>query len=242
MGADRAACCTRPQTRTWFYTGVPHPLFNGVIRAMLAPEQVETTRGALQALIDARGASALWWIGPLSTPVDLGERLAAASLQPAGEAPGMAIELDALPDEAEAIGGFSVVQVEGAAKQELWARTVGAGTGFSEDATAALARIEASLGDPRYRAQRRYIGTLDGMPVAASALVLEEGIAGIYAVATLPPARNKGIGRSMTLLPLLEARRLGYRVGILQASSMGRPIYKKMGFRDVCTYKLFLQS
>lgn len=47
---------------------------------------------------------------------------------------------------------------------------------------------------------------------------------------------------SKELLPLFAARRLGYRVGILQASSMGYPIYKKMGSGDVCTYKLYMQS
>jgi len=44
------------------------------------------------------------------------------------------------------------------------------------------------------------------------------------------------------MLPLLEARRLGYHVAILQASSMGYPIYKKLGFNDVCSYRLYMQT
>jgi GNAT superfamily N-acetyltransferase len=239
----RGAGCILHETpgAVWFYTGVPHPLFNGVISARCAPDEVDAVRGALQAQIAARGAPALWWVGPLSKPDNLGALLEQAGLQPAGQAPGMAIELAALPD-AEAIAGVSIERIDGAAKQGLWARIAAIGTGFSDTAAAALERIEASLGDPQYRAQHRYVGMLNGTPVAASALVLEAGVAGIYAVATLPAARNKGIGRFMTLYPLLEARQLGYRVGILQASSMGYPIYKKMGFADMCMYGLYMQS
>jgi predicted acetyltransferase len=71
---------------------------------------------------------------------------------------------------------------------------------------------------------------------------LDSGVAGIYAVATIPEARGRGIGTIMTVMPLLEARQIGYRVGILQASSMGYSIYKKIGFKDVCKYRLYLQS
>ena len=46
----------------------------------------------------------------------------------------------------------------------------------------------------------------------------------------------------MTVIPLLEVKQIGYRVEILQASSMVYPIYKKIGFEDVCKYKLYLQS
>jgi predicted acetyltransferase len=66
--------------------------------------------------------------------------------------------------------------------------------------------------------------------------------AGIFAVATMPAARNQGIGGLMTVTALQEARQLGYRVGVLQASDMGYPVYKRIGFRDVCTYRLYLQS
>jgi predicted acetyltransferase len=78
--------------------------------------------------------------------------------------------------------------------------------------------------------------------VATSALVLDSGVAGIYAVATIPEARGKGIGRIMTVLPLVEAKQLGFRLGILQASSMGYSLYKKIGFREVFKYKLYLHS
>lgn len=40
----------------------------------------------------------------------------------------------------------------------------------------------------------------------------------------------------------MEARELGYRVGVLQASEMGYSLYQKLGFREVSRYKLYLQS
>jgi predicted acetyltransferase len=67
-------------------------------------------------------------------------------------------------------------------------------------------------------------------------------VAGIYAVATLPQARRKGIGRAMTVHPLIEARQIGYRVGILQSSSMGYPVYQSIGFQEVCTYRQYVQT
>ena len=226
----------------WFYTGIQVPLFNGVLSARLKPHDVKATFDSLQAKITERGAPALWWIGPQSKPDNIGSLLEQFGLQPAGEVPGMAFDLAMMGDRPETISDFTIEQVDGAERQALWARIVGAGTGFPDAAIDALVRIETTLSDPQYKAQQRYIGFLNGIPVATSALVLDSGVAGIYAVATLPEARHKGIGRLMTVVPLLEARQMGYRVGILQASSMVYRIYEKIGFRDVCKYRLYLQS
>jgi GNAT superfamily N-acetyltransferase len=226
----------------WFYTGIPAALFNGVPFAQLeGPGAVRATVDRLQAEIDRRGEPALWWVGPQSRPEGLGSLLERHGLQPGGEVPGMAVDLASVDDAPQLVSGLAVQQVTGREMQALWAQTAALGTGFSGHAADALSRIEADLADPQYRAQRRYIGYLDGTPVATSALVLESGVAGIYAVATLPQARRKGIGTLMTALPLLEAKAMGYRVGVLQASPMGYPIYRKLGFVDVCTYRQYLQ-
>jgi GNAT superfamily N-acetyltransferase len=230
------------QSAYWFYTGVPHPLFNGVMSVRLKPEAVKPLVETFRTLIQEGGAPALWWVGPLSRPDDLGARLEALGLQPAGEAPAMAMELVRLPQAASPIPGFTVKPVENIEARALWARIAAQGSGFSPAAADRMEALEQTLADAGYRAQRRYLGFLAGTPVAVSALVMEAGVAGIYAVATVPEARNRGIGRLMTLVPLMDARAAGYRVGVLQASSMGRPIYEKIGCTTVGTYRLYLQG
>jgi predicted acetyltransferase len=69
-----------------------------------------------------------------------------------------------------------------------------------------------------------------------------EGVTNILEAATIPEARKKGIGKSMTVNALLDAKKRGFRVGILQASSASYPIYQKLGFKEVFKYKLYLQS
>lgn len=226
----------------WFYTGIQEPLFNGVLSVKLNPDGVKATFERLQRKIEEQGAPAFWWIGPQSKPDHLGSLLEQHGLQPAGETPGMAIDLELVDLKPETIADFFIRKVSDAETQALWARIAGVGTGFSDESINALVRIETTLTDPQYQAQHRYIGFLDGTPVATSALVPDSGVAGIYAVATIPEARRKGIGRAMTVMPLLEAKQNGYRIGILQSSSMGYPIYKRIGFKDVCTYSLYLQS
>lgn len=227
---------------TWFYTGIQDSLFNGVISARFQPDEAREVFNKLQAKIDEQGAPALWWIGPLSKPAEFGPLLEGYGLQLDGEVPGMAVDLISLDKQPETIMNFIVQKVDSAELQELWARTAAVGTGLSDAATEEMVRLEATLADPKYKAQHRYIGSLNGTPVATSALILDSGVAGIYAVATMKEARGKGIGRFLTVMPLLEARQLGYRVGILQSSSMGYPIYKKIGFKEVSKYKIYLQS
>jgi GNAT superfamily N-acetyltransferase len=87
---------------------------------------------------------------------------------------------------------------------------------------------------------RTYLALLNGEPVATSQLFTSAGVAGIYNVTCLPEARGRGIGTAAVLAPLLAARELGYRVGILQASSMGYNVYRRLGFQDFGQLSLYL--
>lgn len=241
-GRAKGSAASQDENVYWYYTGIMVDIANGVLYARLSPDGVETVVRQLQARIEAQGAPLLWWLNPLSTPANIGSLLERYGLQAAGEVPGMALDLNELDEEQNQLEHFEIRQVDSVELQKTWARVAGKGTGFPDAEVEAFSSLEAGLSDPQYRAQFRYIGYLEGDPVATSAMALGSGVAGIYAVATLPQARRKGIGRLMTVLPLLDARRQGYRTGVLQASPMGFPIYQKIGFRQVCNFNLYVQA
>ena len=92
--------------------------------------------------------------------------------------------------------------------------------------SAAMRRID----DP---AVRLYLARDSGEPVSTVMTCDVEGDCGIYCVATLEAARGKGLSSRLMSAVLLEARRRGCATASLQASSMGYPIYRKLGFRDL---------
>ena len=152
----------------------------------------------------------------------------------------MAADLGAVPDSLPAPAGLAIVPVEDRATLRPWIQVMRVGFGLPEYAEKRLLDLFAavSLAPP----MRTYLALLDGRPVATSQLFLAAGVAGIYSVTCLPEARGQGIGAAVTLAPLLEARRQGYAVSILQASDLGYQVYRRLGFQDYGRLNLYLLS
>lgn len=85
------------------------------------------------------------------------------------------------------------------------------------------------------RSARYLMASFDGKPLGIATLFLGADVAEIYELAVIPRARGQGIGTRLTLSCLRLARRLGYRVAVLQASGKGESIYRRIGFNRVCT-------
>lgn len=77
---------------------------------------------------------------------------------------------------------------------------------------------------------------LDDTPVAAAQAILSHGIAGIYWVGTAPEARKRGLAEACTRRVGNVAFEHGARCVVLQASQQGEPIYRRMGYREICRY------
>lgn len=85
------------------------------------------------------------------------------------------------------------------------------------------------------------LGRVDGKPVTTSIVCITEGAAGIFGVSTDPQYRNRGLGRIMTAAAVARGKELGADIAYLHATAMGFPVYKKMGFKTVSTYNIYVR-
>ena len=79
-------------------------------------------------------------------------------------------------------------------------------------------------------------------PGAGATLFLDEatGTAGIYHVDVLSEARGRGFGKAVTADALHAAREEGYTLGVLSSSTLGTPVYLRLGFRIVGLVTIFV--
>ena len=88
-----------------------------------------------------------------------------------------------------------------------------------------------------------YVGYLGGTPVTSTAIVIEAGVIGIYAVGTLPGHQRRGYAETILRHAVDRARaessldRL-----VLQSSQAGLPLYMKLGFRKVTEFQVFVSE
>lgn len=222
------------QELVWSLTSVPFPLFNSVLGAKLATDKVDDAIDSAIARGSSRGVPIMWWTGPGTRPTDLGSRLEARGFANGGESPGMAVDLQQLDESLGLPSGLTIKQVDDLDALKKYSDVVASGFGMPEFVSDAFLEFNASLGFGAESVFRNYVGWLNGEPVATSTVLFSAGVAGIYNVSTVPEARRKNIGAAMTLAPLLEARSLGYRAGILHSSDMGFNVYRKLGFQEYC--------
>ena len=212
---------------SWALTGIPDPFLNVVFRTNLPPDEPASVVDEALAHFRVKGIPTLSWLDPAP---EVGPHLLSRGLSFSEGGRGMAADLAALPDSLPMSPGVAIVAVEDRASFQSWIHLMRVGFGTPEAAEPDLLRVFAAVGSGPHI--RTYLALLDGQPVATSQVLLAAGVAGIYQVTCLPDARGRGIGTAVTLAALLEARRRGYAAAILQASDLGYPVYRRLGFRD----------
>lgn len=76
-----------------------------------------------------------------------------------------------------------------------------------------------------------YLALVDGVPAATADAVLHDGWLYVAAVATHPDYRRRGLAEAVMRRALEEAMRAtGVTRTALDASAMGAPVYKAMGY------------
>lgn len=72
-------------------------------------------------------------------------------------------------------------------------------------------------------------------------LSINNGVCVIFNVVNLKQYRGNGIGQALSIHCIYIAKQMKYRYVLLQASALGAPVYKKIGFQYLPTYKNYIK-
>ena len=85
-----------------------------------------------------------------------------------------------------------------------------------------------------------YIGFSGGEIVTCAATLVHAGVAGVYAVGTVPERQRRGYAEAVMRHALADTEaRCGAHPTILQSSAAGYRLYERMGYRTVTRYLVF---
>jgi GNAT superfamily N-acetyltransferase len=79
----------------------------------------------------------------------------------------------------------------------------------------------------------RFLARLDGVPVSAVTVTRSGQIAGIWSMGTARSYQGQGAGRAVLEHAIAYEQGRGAEWFFLGASDEGRPLYEKLGFREV---------
>jgi GNAT superfamily N-acetyltransferase len=212
-----------------YRTDLTHPLLNGVLRVRDQPldRAIETARERLA------GSVWSWWVGPDSDP-GTSEGLIDRGATEIVDMPIMAIDLTEI-SPLDTPAALKIQPITGREEMTAYVGAYAGPLGIGGD----LGPVVDRELDFAYHDVVRLGGRLDGRLVGTCTLSLGTEVAALYCIATDPLYRRFGVATALTLEALRIARQAGRRIGTLQATAEGEPVYRRIGFQTVARYRLF---
>jgi ribosomal protein S18 acetylase RimI-like enzyme len=225
---------------TWLMTDLPDHFMNLVVCNQLPSEGADDLiENALAHFRSLNIRKLSWLTNAEMSPSRINKLLLAHGLEFRDSfATEMAVDLSLVSDDLPTHPDLKIVPVDDEGMLKEWIHV--ASVGFRIGEKFEKVWYDFFVGTVLDMRFQTYLALSDGKPVGTSQLFLSEGVAGIYNVTCIPEARGQGIGSAVTLAPLLEARQMGYQMGVLQASQKGYNVYRRLGFQDFGKLSIYL--
>ena len=228
-------------------SSVADETFNLITLTRFAPDAAASRVAETLDAVRATGRPFTWSVDPFASP-RLPSALRAAGLKDGGRLPLMRADLDAEVEPKPVLGELEIRRVT--TEEEfaeftaiiagIWQPPAPCVTEFFGRAAPGILGLGAG---PRALSPqtpfRSYVGYLRGEPVCTAQTALLHGVAGLFNIVTTAGFRMRGFGSAMTRAVMRDARDEGYRTAVLQASPMGEPVYRRLGFTQCGRYLEF---
>ncbi len=222
----------------WTVGGSPLAYHNAVVRCDADSSRADSLIEAWASELQRRGLSGSWHVSASMRPVDLVERMVARGFEDGGDEPGMIADLAVVPLDLPMPPEFAIGRVVDDAGMGAYEGVLAADFGEGPKEAAWVADVFRRIGYNDDVPWRHYVGRLGGEPVSTVTMFLTPGVAGIYFVCTASAARKRGIGGATTLHAMRNGRAMGCAHAVLGSSPMGYGVYRRLGFEEVCRYRI----
>ena len=172
------------------------------------------------------------WTLDAARSSDLGARLAARGFEWGWRPHWMALDLRRIARDERVPSGLRVGLVE---DEAAWDALDHAELPYYAPGVASHPRVVAYLRSRRRRIWH-FAAWLDERPVGQIWLHVSTGrlgLAGLYGTGVVPAARRQGVGAALTVAACDHARALGCHYATLNATDMGAPVYRRVGFESL---------
>lgn len=211
--------------------------YNYVISTQFTKENASERIEEVMSLYNEKGLPFFWWVSEVcDTPSDLKSILKTKGLSQFSVETGMYLELYdyAYPHE-----DATIRRVEINTLLEDFVKVLVSVEGHSEVYKKIYDDLPLGLiqeGTPF----EFYLLYEESQPVVSGLVIFHANVAGIYYIYTHPNHRRKGLATKMTHYLLSRARAKGYWIATLQATEMGKSLFQRLGFTEICLFYEYL--
>jgi len=226
-------------------TGFKIPLLNLALGCNFPPgtseQEIEEEIETVKALFSRRNVPWYWWMNTSPTPQNIRSLL---------EKHGLEFDVEPLPAMAASLKGDPKYFPRYAGHIQVWqAKTI-----KDLQATSRIRRIAFKFREgealtyfedmPADWLENDSVnlflaGESQSEPASIGALIFDEGIPGIYVMATLPDHHRKGYGKAILTRLLREASLGGNEIVALTASKAGFGLYSQFGFHHIFGFDFY---
>jgi len=207
----------------------------GTVQRAYGDDSARLVAQALRLTGANGGDAVVFSVHPGTVPGDLGDELTRRGSEIVGEHDISAYDLSRGLPELDVPGDITVERVDTAAQlaevYPIAAAVFGQPIASPEFQAAEAEELAAQVAPNGGRTIFRYLVRIDGVPVGAAGLTVEEGVAKLWGAGVLAEARGRGAYRALLAARLTQAAALGARFALVKARiGTSSPILRKAGF------------
>ncbi len=222
------------------FSGIPHPLLNGVLRTQFPPEKSDQFIHDTISQYKSKGLPFSWCLDHRTLPVDLGAKLERSGFVFLGPIQGMALNLQEYCRPIPFPSAIHVLPVSTPEMLSDWGHVLEKTFTTTSSVIQQYMQLFEKKGLTSLRPFRHFIAKLQSETIGCCTLFIEGEVAAIYNIGVLEEFRHTGVAKELVSEMIQTAIDMNCRMIVLDTATQGALLFKRMGFLKICDFNFYV--